>query len=64
MYRSLINFIYDVITEMEEFTEEKLILFVQEYKNLYDLGNTNYHNSLIRENSWEEIGQRLKTPGN
>ena len=47
MYRSLINFIYDVITEMEEFTEEKLILFVQEYTNLYDLGNTNYHNSLI-----------------
>lgn len=44
-------------------TDEQLIQIVQEYSNLYDLGDKNYHNLLMRENSWEEIGQRLDLPG-
>jgi len=49
---------------MEEFSDEKLIVYIQQYKHLYDMQNANYHNSVMRDNSWEEIGALLNTQGN
>lgn len=49
---------------MDIISEEKLILLVQKYKHLYDPSDLNYHNNLMKDNSWEEIGQILKTTGN
>lgn len=45
-------------------SEEKLILLVQEYKHLYDLSDPNYHNNLVKDNSWVEIGKPLRSTGN
>jgi len=45
-------------------SEEQLIVLVQQYKHLYDISDSNYHNNLIKDNSWEEIGKILSTTGN
>ncbi|CAI6376018.1 unnamed protein product [Macrosiphum euphorbiae] len=44
-------------------SEEQLIVLVQQYKHLYDISDSNYHNNLIKDNSWEEIGKMLSTTG-
>jgi hypothetical protein len=41
----------------------KLILFVQQYEELYNFKNHNYSNVQRREIIWEEIGQLMKQPG-
>ncbi|KAF5296751.1 hypothetical protein FQR65_LT19796 [Abscondita terminalis] len=43
--------------------EEKLILIVQSYKELYDPSDGNYHNQTRRQNVWEEIGENMKLTG-
>jgi len=49
---------------MEELSDERLIVHVQQYKHLYDLQDANYHNNVMRDNSWEEIGALFNTQGN
>jgi hypothetical protein len=43
--------------------DRQLILFVQQYEELYNFKNPNYNNLQRRENIWEEIGQSMKQPG-
>ncbi|VEN60145.1 unnamed protein product, partial [Callosobruchus maculatus] len=40
--------------------EEELIVHVQSYPFLYDLTDARYSNTLIRENAWEEIDDKMK----
>ena len=42
--------------------EGQLILFVQQYEEMYNFKNPKYSN-LWRENIWEENGQLMKQPG-
>jgi hypothetical protein len=43
--------------------EGQLILFVQQYEEMYNFKNPNYSNLQRRGNIWEEIGQLMKQPG-
>lgn len=51
------------IFRKSKMNEEELILHVQSYCFLYDLTDTRYSNTLIRENAWEEIGIKMKCKG-
>jgi predicted transcriptional regulator len=41
--------------------EEKLIILVQEHECLYNLGNPNYDNNLMKDNVWKDIARHLRT---
>lgn len=43
--------------------EERLILLVSEYSELYDLSHKNYSNLDIKNNCWKEIGKAIGHPG-
>lgn len=43
--------------------DEALILFVQEYKELYDSSDSNYMNNVRRMNAWEEIATNMNGSG-
>lgn len=43
--------------------EERLILLVSEYSELYDLSHKNYSNLDRKNNCWTEIGKALGQPG-
>ncbi|XP_072400643.1 uncharacterized protein [Diabrotica undecimpunctata] len=42
--------------------EEKLIILVSGYKELYDLGDKNYSNQERKNNCWNEISDHMKQP--
>jgi hypothetical protein len=39
--------------------EEKLTILVQGHECLYNLQHKDYHNSLVKDNSWKEIAGEL-----
>lgn len=43
--------------------EELLISLVSQYKELYDTGDTRYHDEQRRNNIWQEIGEIMKLTG-
>jgi hypothetical protein len=43
--------------------EEKLILEVFNYPELYDPKNKRYHDRHAKENIWQEIGTRISMKG-
>lgn len=43
--------------------DESFILIVQNYKELYDVSDQNYHNQMRRDNIWEEIGEKCQQKG-
>lgn len=43
--------------------EEKLIVCVSEYPELYDLQNEHYMNSTRKSNIWKEIAKELGVQG-
>ena len=47
----------------QKMDEERLILLVSEYSELYDLSNKNYSNLEIKNNCWKEIGKAIGQPG-
>ncbi|KAF5271830.1 hypothetical protein FQR65_LT05061 [Abscondita terminalis] len=53
------NIVYFNIIEMYE---EKLILLVQKYTDIYDVSSKNYHNQQIKDNIWEEIAKEMQKP--
>lgn len=40
----------------------KLIIIVQEYEELYNVGHPEYSNILRRDNIWDEIGMKINQP--
>jgi hypothetical protein len=43
--------------------EEQLIMFLQQYEELYHFTNPNYSNKQWQENIWDETGQLMKQQG-
>lgn len=43
--------------------DETFILIIQSYKEIYDIGDPNYHNQLRRDNIWEEIEEKCGIKG-
>ncbi|VEN36621.1 unnamed protein product, partial [Callosobruchus maculatus] len=41
--------------------EDCLIIYVQEHECLYDLKHKDYDNNLIKDNTWREIANKLKS---
>lgn len=43
--------------------DELIIAYVQSYPHLYNKGNANYKDNLIKEKSWEEIAKTCNISG-
>ena len=66
--KSLIKFKFNRQTVAENterrMDEERLINEVENYKFLYDKRDPWYHDTVVKNRAWEEIGSFLEVPGN